>query len=51
MVAEGKGVFFDYCGCISSEDLNHNVVNKMSDCLARNKSCVDIFFSPWRQNF
>lgn len=47
MAAEDKRVFLDYCGYISSEDLNHNVVNKMSDCcLAQNKTLWIFFFLP-----
>lgn len=39
MYGEDKRVFLDYCGYISPEDLNHNLVNKMSDCyLAQNKA-------------
>lgn len=48
MVAEDKGVFLDFCGYISSEDLNRNIVNKMSDCcLAQNKAVWIFFFSLW----
>lgn len=47
MVAEDKRVFPDFCGYISSEDLNCNIVNKMSDCcLAQNKAVWIYFFLP-----
>lgn len=44
MVAEDKRGFLDYCCYISPKDLNHNIVNKMSDCCLAQNKVVWIFF-------